>query len=82
MDPAALGGADRRTGARLGRRRRLQRAVGRLSERQRLAVDLVYYVDLPLAEAAQVMGCSEGTVKSTLYDARQRLRTLLEVTDD
>jgi DNA-directed RNA polymerase specialized sigma24 family protein len=25
------------------------------------------------------MGCSEGTVKSTLSDARGRLRTLLEV---
>lgn len=58
----------------------LRRAIGRLTERQRLAIDLVYYVDLPLAEAAQVMRCSEGTVKSTLHDARQRLRNLMEVT--
>jgi DNA-directed RNA polymerase specialized sigma24 family protein len=27
------------------------------------------------------MGCSEGTVKSTLSDARARLRTLLEVSE-
>lgn len=38
-------------------------------------------VDLPLSEVARVMGCSEGTVKSTLHDARERLRSLLEVTE-
>jgi len=59
----------------------LHRALWRLTERQRLAIDLVYYVDLPLSEAARVMGCSEGTVKSTLHDARERLRSLLEVTE-
>jgi DNA-directed RNA polymerase specialized sigma24 family protein len=36
-------------------------------------------VGLSVAETAAVMGCAEGTVKSTLADARARLRTLLGV---
>jgi len=54
-------------------------AVARLSPRQRLAVDCFYFVGLSVAETAAVMRCSEGTVKSTLADARRQLRPLLEV---
>jgi len=57
----------------------LDRAVAALPPRQRLAVDCFYYAGLTVAETAAVMGCSEGTVKSTLFDARGRLRPLLEV---
>ena len=56
----------------------LAHAVASLSGRQRLAVDCYYFVGLGVAETAAVMGCSEGTVKSTLSDARNRLRTILE----
>jgi RNA polymerase sigma-70 factor (ECF subfamily) len=56
-------------------------AVGTLSARQRLAVDCFYFADLSIADTAAVMGCSEGTVKSTLSDARARLRSLLEVSE-
>ena len=52
----------------------LLRAVARLPRRQRLAVDLHYFAGLGVAECAAVMGCAEGTVKSTLSDARARLR--------
>ncbi|HZC52868.1 MAG TPA: sigma factor-like helix-turn-helix DNA-binding protein [Mycobacterium sp.] len=55
----------------------LDRALRGLSSRQRLAVELFYYIGLPLSEIALVMGCAEGTVKSTLADARARLRTTL-----
>jgi RNA polymerase sigma-70 factor (ECF subfamily) len=55
-------------------------AIGRLSPRQRLAIDCFYFAGLSVAETAAVMACSEGTVKSTLSDARLRLRPLLEVT--
>jgi len=54
-------------------------AVARLPPRQRLAVDCFYFVGLSVADTAAVMRCSEGTVKSTLSDARQRLRPMLEV---
>lgn len=55
----------------------LERALTRLTARQRLAIDLHYYLGLSVSEAALVMRCSEGTVKSTLADARTRLRTIL-----
>ena len=45
-----------------------------LAQRQRVAVVLRYYADLPLAEIAEAMGCSVGTVKSTLHAALGRLR--------
>lgn len=56
-------------------------ALTSLAARQRLAVDCYYFADLSIADTAAVMGCSEGTVKSTLSDARTRLRTLLELTE-
>lgn len=59
----------------------LERAIAQLAERQQLAVHLHYFVGLPVDETAAVMACSPGTVKSTLYDARSRLRTLLGETD-
>ncbi|HEY7010293.1 MAG TPA: sigma-70 family RNA polymerase sigma factor [Jatrophihabitantaceae bacterium] len=60
----------------------LERAIRRLSERQQLAVQLHYFVGLGVEETAAVMGCTAGTVKSTLFDARRRLRNLLGDTDD
>lgn len=57
----------------------LSRALTGLTARQRLAVDCVYFAGLSVAETAAVMKCAEGTVKSTLSDARARLRTALEV---
>lgn len=54
-------------------------AVARLPPRQRLAVDCYYFVGLSVAQTAAVMRCSEGTVKSTLSDARKRLKETLEI---
>jgi RNA polymerase sigma factor (sigma-70 family) len=55
----------------------LERAVAQLSQRQREAVDLHYFTGLTVSETAAAMGCADGTVKSTLSDARVRLRILL-----
>jgi RNA polymerase sigma-70 factor (ECF subfamily) len=60
----------------------LERAIAALAERQQLAVHLHYFVGLTVDEAAAVMSCSPGTVKSTLFDARSRLRALLGDSDD
>lgn len=53
-------------------------AVARLPERQRAAVYLTYWRDLPIAEVAALMGCRAGTVKRYLHLARTRLEERLE----
>jgi RNA polymerase sigma factor (sigma-70 family) len=60
----------------------LERAIAGLAERQQLAVHLHYFLGLNVDETAAVMVCAPGTVKSTLYDARTRLRALLGDDDD
>jgi RNA polymerase sigma-70 factor (ECF subfamily) len=64
------------------RRIDLRRAIAALPQRQRATVYLHYYLDLPVSEVAQVLGCAEGTVKSTLYDARRALARRLEDDDE
>lgn len=49
-----------------------------LSDRQRAALVLRYYLDLPLAEIAQVLGCRVGTVKSTIHRGLERLRETVQ----
>jgi RNA polymerase sigma-70 factor (ECF subfamily) len=58
----------------------LDRAIAKLSDRQQLAIQLHYFVGLSVDETAAVMDCSAGTVKSTLFDARTRLRAALRPT--
>lgn len=60
------------------RRLDLAAALQALPTQQRLATVLRYVGDLSLAETAEVMGVSEGTVSQHLARGRARLRTLLE----
>jgi RNA polymerase sigma-70 factor (ECF subfamily) len=60
----------------------LERAITTLGERQQLAVHLHYFLGLTVDETAAVMDCTAGTVKSTLFDARARLRAVLGDDDD
>lgn len=57
----------------------LDRAVAMLTDRQQLAITLFYAIGLPIAEVAAAMDCADGTARSTLRDARARLRSLLTV---
>ncbi len=59
----------------------LELAVRQLPRRQRMAVELHYYLGLPVRECADVLGVAEGTVKSALSDARAKLRSILEESD-
>jgi RNA polymerase sigma-70 factor (ECF subfamily) len=52
-------------------------AVQMLPPRQRDAVMLVYSEGLDHGEAAEVLGCSEGTVSWHLHAARKRLKDIL-----
>ena len=49
-------------------------ALAALSARQRAAVVLRFFDDLPEAQVAEIMGCRVGTVKSTTASAVERLR--------
>ncbi|MDO5142968.1 MAG: RNA polymerase sigma factor [Eubacteriales bacterium] len=53
-------------------------AVCRLPEEQRIVTVLFYYEDMPTAAIAKTLGVREGTVRSRLSRARDRLRTLLK----
>jgi RNA polymerase sigma-70 factor (sigma-E family) len=55
----------------------LQVALDRLPARQRATVVLRYFGDLPVAETARALRCSEGTVKSQTAKAVETLRELL-----
>ncbi|MDO3409810.1 sigma-70 family RNA polymerase sigma factor [Saccharibacillus sp. CPCC 101409] len=60
----------------------LREAVDRLKEPLRLAVVLVYMEDMKIAEAARVLGVSEGTVKMRLKRSRSQLKSWLEAPEE
>ena len=49
-------------------------AVAALPKRQKTALVLRYYADMPVAEAAEAMGCAEGTVRALTSQALDALR--------
>ncbi len=55
-------------------RDRLLRALATLPRRTRAALALRFFEDLPDAEVAKIMGCSVGTVKSTVSRGLAKLR--------
>lgn len=59
----------------------VHRALALLPPRQRQAVVLRYFADLPLAEVAAAMSCRPGTVKAHLHQAVAALR-LAGLADD
>ena len=59
----------------------LERGLARLPAEQRAVVVLVYYLDLPLADAAESLGIPLGTLKSRLNRATSALRSALEADD-
>lgn len=59
-------------------RSELMRALRRLPPRQRAVLVLRYFEQLSEAEAARVLGCSVGTVKSSSARALRRLRDQID----
>jgi RNA polymerase sigma-70 factor (sigma-E family) len=55
----------------------VRRALAGLAPRMRAAVVLRHWLGYDVAECAQLLGCSEGTVKSQTARGLDRLRTLL-----
>jgi RNA polymerase sigma-70 factor (ECF subfamily) len=56
-------------------------ALGKLPERQRVAVTLRYLQDLPYAEISSVTGWPEGTAKTLVHRGLARLRRLVDTSD-
>ena len=56
----------------------LWEALRELPQKQRTAVVLFYYQDMPIGEVAETMGTTTGTVKAHLSRGRDRLRVALE----
>jgi RNA polymerase sigma-70 factor (sigma-E family) len=71
---AALAVADRAD--ELADRDQLLRAMALLPARQRAVLALRYFEDLTEAQAAEVLGCTTGTVKSQTSRALARLRAI------
>jgi RNA polymerase sigma-70 factor, ECF subfamily len=55
----------------------LSELLDQLPRQQRTAVALYYVEGLTVGEVAAAMGLAEGSIKSHLHDARQRLREVL-----
>jgi RNA polymerase sigma factor (sigma-70 family) len=54
----------------------LWRAVGALPPMQRAAVIHRYVLDLPYAEVAEALGCSEEAARANAYEGRRKLRAM------
>ncbi len=54
-------------------------ALAMLNPRQRAAIVLRYYHDLPEAEIARLLSCRPGTVKSLLSRGIERLKGVIEL---
>jgi RNA polymerase sigma-70 factor (ECF subfamily) len=55
----------------------LERAMARLSDAERAAIVQCYHNDLSHEEAASVLGCPVGTVKTHILRAKQKLKAQL-----
>ena len=71
--------AKRYDGAQLARR--VQAALDGMKGEDRVVLTLRHFSECSYREIADILGIEEKTVKSRLFEARQRLRVLLEPTD-
>ena len=56
---------------------RLNRAMSALSAEHRAVIELIYYLGYSCRDVAQVMDCPVDTVKTRMFYARRRLKSLL-----
>ena len=68
--------------ARLEERLDLDAALARLAPQHLLVLSLYYHLDLPIAEVAGVLGCSEGAARQRLHRALVALRPAMVLEAD
>ncbi len=80
LDPAITGGGSRpdTQAERSALGARLREALAELPDRRRIAVVLFDVEGYTHAEIAEILGIPEGTVRSEVFHARRKLRTLLD----
>lgn len=61
----------------LEERQMLDAALARLPLEQRLVLEFTYYMDHSCEEIAEIMECPVNTVKTRMFNARRKLRTIL-----
>lgn len=55
--------------------------LGKLSDKHREVIELVYFRELPIKEIAVMLDISENTVKTRMYYARKHLKSILSNLD-
>lgn len=61
----------------LEQRQLLDSGLAQLPLEQRLVLEFTYYLDHSCEEIAEIMGCPVNTVKTRMFNARRKLRTIL-----
>lgn len=56
----------------------ISRLMERLSVDHRVVLQLAYFQEFSVSQIAEILDCPENTVKTRMFYARQRLKTLLE----
>jgi RNA polymerase sigma-70 factor (ECF subfamily) len=72
-------GGPRQASSRLEDRIDLTAALDRLPQRHLLPLSLYYHLDLPIAEVARVLGCSEGAARLRIHRALAALRPAMKL---
>ncbi|MGK0271446.1 MAG: RNA polymerase sigma-70 factor (ECF subfamily) [Cocleimonas sp.] len=56
-------------------------SIGKLSEKHREVIELVYFRELSIREISEMLGVSENTVKTRMFYARKHLKAILSNED-
>jgi RNA polymerase sigma-70 factor (ECF subfamily) len=79
---AALAGKERTADEKKALHLDLEKALGTLTEKQRVALSLAYFSGLSHREAAALLACPVGTFKSIVLRAKEKLRPRLAAWKD
>ncbi len=59
---------------------KVRKAVEKLSDKEKLVIQLIFYEELPLKEVAKVLGCSVSRVSQIKGEALEKIRKFLKET--